>query len=267
MDELTKQQIAQEKADKRLSKFGSQAQDFINSNLPIDCACVIHGDTYSWSYVDKLYNMLNRHISRGIRLHVYTEHWRPVPAHMIKHQLIDWGIAGPKKSWWYKLQLFNTNFHCGPLLYFDLDTVIVNNIDWIWRLNLTKFWSIRDFKYLWRPSNNTLNSSVMWWNTAQYGYVWKQAQSQNIHELINKYHGDQDFLSDAIPLNQRFFFHQEFVKSWRWQCLDGGYNFQRRVYKIPGAGTNLTDLTSVLVFHGNPKPSEVTDPVIIQHWQ
>ena len=52
---------------------------------PIDCACVIHSDVYSWRYVDTLYNMLVRNLSREVRLHVYTEQDRPVPDHMIKH--------------------------------------------------------------------------------------------------------------------------------------------------------------------------------------
>ena len=120
---------------------------------PIDCACVIHGDLYSWKYVDRLYSMLSRNITQGIRLHVYTEERRLVPPPYIKHSLDDWKIGGPKKSWWYKMQLFNTAHHAGPLLYFDLDTVIVKNIDWLVNLPLSYFWAVRDFKYLWKPIN------------------------------------------------------------------------------------------------------------------
>ena len=104
---------------------------------PIDCACVIHGDAYSWTYVERLYNMLSRHVTPGIRLHVYTEADRSVPAPMIKHALTDWSISGPRRAWWYKMQLFNTQHHAGPLLYFDLDTVIVRNIDSVSYTHLT----------------------------------------------------------------------------------------------------------------------------------
>ena len=99
---------------------------------PVDCACVIHGTGYDWIYVERLYNMLSRNLPNGIRFHVYTEHDRLVPAHMIKHVLTDWPeISGPKRSWWYKLQLFNSAHHQGNLLYFDLDTVILRDISWI----------------------------------------------------------------------------------------------------------------------------------------
>jgi len=234
---------------------------------PIDCACVIHGQGYSWDYVEKLYSMLNRHISVGVRFHVYTEHYRPVPDPWIKHALIDWGISGPKKSWWYKMQLFNPEFHCGPLLYFDLDTVITKNIDWIWQLPLKYFWTVRDFKHLWRPTAYNVNSSVMWWNTAQYEHVWSGFKNQELADMLKQYHGDQDYITNAITDVDRRFFDVERVNSWRWQALDGGYDFRSRKYNAPGAGTVDTEKNSILVFHGNPKPDKITDPVIVHHWQ
>jgi hypothetical protein len=234
---------------------------------PIDCACVIHGDAYTWNYVDRLYNMLSRNITPGIRLHVYTEADRPVPEPYIKHTLADWGISGPKKSWWYKMQLFNPKQHQGPLLYFDLDTVIVSNIDWIWQLPLTHFWTVKDFKYLWKPWHSAINSSVMWWDTQKYAHVWKDFSRQDIQTMTKKYHGDQDYLTVTIPQPDCKFFDERRVKSWRWQSLDGGYDFRIKAYKHPSNGTTLTGSDSILVFHGKPKPNEISDPVVLKHWQ
>ena len=234
---------------------------------PIDCACVIHGTAYSWTYVERLYNMLSRNITPGIRLHVYTESDRPVPETMIKHELITWPITSPKKSWWYKMQLFNPDHHAGPLLYFDLDTVIVGNIDWIWQQPTTYFWAIRDFKYLWSPNHAGINSSVMWWNTQHYQNLWNTFIQQDLATTMQQYHGDQDYISAAIPENQRRFFDITRVQSWRWQCLDGGYNFAQKKHLLPNTGTTLLHPTSIMVFHGNPKPDKIADPVVIQHWQ
>lgn len=234
---------------------------------PINCACVIHGNAYSWDYVDKLYAMLSRNISPGIQLHVYTEPTRPVPAPYIRHDLVDWGVGGPKKAWWYKMQLFNSEHISGPLLYFDLDVVITKNLDWIWQLPPQTFWSVRDFKYLWRPTFYGINSSIMWWDTSRYHYVWEQFSQENLAHIFKKYHGDQDYITEAIHQDFRRFFDTQLVKSWRWQALDGGFDFKRRSYYKPGEGTNITDRTSVLVFHGNPKPDQVNDPVVTQYWQ
>lgn len=232
----------------------------------IDCACVIHGDTYSWGYVERLYSMLRRHITPGIRLHVFTEADRPVPEPMIRHDLEPWNITRARRAWWYKMQLFNTEHHAGPLLYFDLDTVIVRNLDWIWQQPLQYFWAVRDFKYLWRPTHTGINSSVMWWDTRQYHQVWQTFKAQDLVTVMRQYHGDQDYIGAVIPQDQRRFLDANSVVSWRWQCQEGGYDFRRRSGRTPGSGPIIPESASVLVFHGRPKPADVQDPVIITHW-
>jgi hypothetical protein len=186
---------------------------------------------------------------------------------MIKHVLTDWNIAVPRRAWWYKMQLFDPSQHAGPLLYFDLDTVIVRNIDWIWQQPTAYFWAVRDFKYLWRPASTGLNSSVMWWDTARYAHVWHEFLQQNLSNIMHRYHGDQDYISASIAENQRRMFDVDQIQSWRWQCVDGGYNFGKRRHHAPGSGTCISDAASVLIFHGNPKPDQVQDPVVLEHWR
>lgn len=233
----------------------------------VDCACVIHGDVYAWDYVEKLYNMLTRNISRPLRFHVYTEKHRSVPPHMIKHVLTEWpGISGPKKSWWYKMQLFDPLQFSGHLLYLDLDVVIVNKLDWIFDLSKTQLWAVRDFKTLWKPNFSGINSSVMFWHTEKFAHVWQEFNSHNIPRLCSKYHGDQDYLSAAIRPELRRFFPEKSAVSWRWQALDGGINPYTRAYLSPGLGTTVDPDTSILIFHGQPKPHQVADTVIKTHW-
>jgi hypothetical protein len=234
---------------------------------PVDCACVIHGTAYDWTYVERLYNMLNRHITQGIRLHVYTEAERPVPAPMIKHVLPTWGIHGPKQSWWYKMKLFDSTEYSGPLLYFDLDVVIVNNIDWICDLPLSWFWAVRDFKYLWRHTHQGINSSIMWWDTRKFDYVWQEFQGQNLQKVIEQHRGDQDYINKTISPQDIRHLDSDRVRSWRWQCLEGGQNFKRRVHEKIDVSTVIPQNTDIMIFHGSPKPSELQDPVILQHWK
>jgi hypothetical protein len=233
----------------------------------IDCACVIHGNAYSWRYVEILYNMLSRNLTPKVNLHVYTEDDREVPAPFIKHSLTPWNIAGPRRAWWYKMQLFNSAHHSGPLLYFDLDTVIVSNIDWIWQQPLKYFWAVRDFKYLWSPTSTGLNSSVMWWDTRKYDAIWQQFIQEDLHKIMLQYRGDQDYITAKIRQPEQRFFDPRRIKSWRWECLDGGYNFQTRQYQQPSMGTQINNSTNILIFHGNPKPKEISDKFVIDHWQ
>lgn len=234
----------------------------------LDCACVIHGNKYDWIYVERLYNMLSRHLSRPVRFHVYTEHDRSVPPHMIKHCLEDWpGVSGPKKSWWYKLHLFNAEHHAGPLMYFDLDCVIVRSIDWIHLLPQSKLWCIRDFKYLQSPVVNSCNSSVMWWDTQQFHWLWQKFNDLGPTKVVTQYQGDQDFINATVSWNDRRYFDSTQLQSYRWQVADGGYDFKKRRPLIPDSGSVISPHCSIIVFHGYPKPHEVRDKQIVDFWR
>lgn len=235
--------------------------------MTVNCACLIHGDLYQWEYVERLYRMIQRNLTEDFVMHVYTEASRPVPDHMIKHPLTEWGFNGPKQSWWYKLQIFNINSHRGPLLYFDLDTVITDNINWIVNLPTKFLWAPKDFKYLWRPTHLGINSSVMWFDTMAFYDVYQNFASQDVQYVARRYPGDQDYLNEVIQHKRRRFLDEQLVKSWRWECFDGGFDFRRRTNRRPGAGTE-THNASILVFHGNPKPLNLLhDPVIAHHWR
>ncbi len=233
----------------------------------VNCACVIHGDVYSWDYVDNLLAMLRLNSTRPIQLHVFTESSRSVPDHMVKHELQAWpGIAGAKKSWWYKMQMFDPAHKIGQMLYLDLDTVITGSIDWVWDLSPDYFWAVRDFKHLWRPNWSGLNSSFMYWDTEQFSWIWDLFREQNINALVKQYHGDQDYLNTVLNDTVLRFVLDGLVKSWRWQIKDGGMDMKTRIYRRPGAGTVLDLQAKILIFHGRPKPHEVVDPVIQRLW-
>lgn len=238
------------------------------SSEPVDCACVIHSTGYDWVYVERLHNMLQRNIPQGVRMHVYTEPERPVPSHMIRHDLINWpGVSGPRRSWWYKLQLFDPMHHQGNMLYFDLDTVIVRDLEWILSLDPAYLWGIQDFKYLQNPGRMTLNSSIMWWHVPSFGDVWHNFCKQDIATVMRRYPGDQDYIQATLGHGRIRYFEQHHVESWRWQCLDGGYDFDRRVHHRPDTGTVINPDTRVIVFHGNPKPHMITESIIVDLWR
>lgn len=233
----------------------------------LDVACVIHGNGYDWHYVENLYASLPRVLSQPTRFHVYTEHDRSVPPHMIKHCLETWpGVSGRKRSWWYKMHLFNSQHHAGPLLYFDLDVVLVRSLDWISSLSLDYFWICRDFRYLQNPALNQANSSVMWFDTRRYDWLWQQFERENITDVTRRFPGDQDYIQHAIDGRQRRFFPDHYFQSYRWQVAEGGWDFGRRRPLRPGSGAAISGDCAVIVFHGNPKPHQVKDPDIRMLW-
>lgn len=233
----------------------------------IDCACVIHGDLYSWDYVERLYAMLMRNFTCKVNLHVFTEADRPVPDYMIKHELVEWpGVVGRRRGWWYKMQMFNPDNFAGQLLYFDLDVVITKNLDWIRGLDPSCFWSIKDFKYLWRPEWRGINSSVMYWDTQKFKPIWQNFEDKEVGEFIQKYRGDQDYLSAVLDTKTLKFIDEKLVKSWRWEIFNGGLDMKTKIYRCKNAGAVIPPETCVVVFHGNPKPHEISDPIMDKYW-
>lgn len=259
MSSLTKEQIRVLKKQHRYRKLHSKRGH-------LDVGCLLHGKYYDWIYVERLHNMVSRHFSVPVTMHIWTEHDRSVPPEYIKHCLTEWpGISGPKKSWWYKLQLFDPAHFDGDLLYFDLDVVICNELDWILEYDPRAFWTLRDFRYLQRGYCNRMNSSIMWWNVPDYGWIWQKFLDLTPVIAQSRYHGDQDFLQDVLGDSKRFFPDNQ-IQSWRWSARDGGFDFTSRKYRTPNTGTQIHPGVSVLVFHGHPKPHETTDAVIQQFW-
>lgn len=225
-----------------------------------ECACLIAGKKYPWEYVDRLHSMLSRHSTVPIRLHVLTESDRSVPSPYVKKPLLPWPeISTPDLSWWYKLQFFDRTRFDQPMMYFDLDTVIVGNIDWLWEPEDKKncFYSVLDFRYLQRPYLKKINSSIMYWNPDTFYWIWEDFTRLNLREVISTYPGDQDYYDQVIPSSHVKFFDKELIKSWRWQIQDP----RRPHLSDPLLGTKI------LIFHGNPKPHEIREnPILKQYW-
>jgi len=237
----------------------------------IDCACLIHDTLYDWTYVDRLYRSLCRNLTPTVRMHVFTESTRHVPNPYIRHDLEEWdGVRGPKRSWWYKVQLFNPqHWDTGytKMLYFDLDTVIVSNIDWLWQQPDVRFWAARDFKYLMKSSRWCINSSVMWFDPMKYQYVYREF---DLKQIVNNprcpWHGDQDYIYSKIKDDVAYYSTDQ-ILSYRWEVAEGGYDFRYRKHLDPGGPSVLPSDASILIFHGNPKPLDVKDTIISQHWR
>jgi hypothetical protein len=88
----------------------------------LNVVCLKWGDRYPAEYVNRLYRMVNRHLSKPFKFYCLTESKEGLlPAiHQLPLETSD--LIG----WWYKLSLFKKDFYGleGDILYFDLDLVI-----------------------------------------------------------------------------------------------------------------------------------------------
>jgi hypothetical protein len=238
----------------------------MDERTEINCACLIHGDYYSWQYVDNLYAMLRRNLPCTVNLHVFTEISREVPAPYIKHPLPNWPeITSSKQAWWYKLQLFDPSWINTPVLYFDLDVVITSDLGWILALNPSYLWAAQDFQRIWKPSWRGINSSILWFTPNLIAGVWDTFKNVQLSAIMQQYHGDQDFISAVIDQQQIKFIDPARVSSWRWEILHGGINPGTMQYRDLN-NTVIPDQTSVIVCHGNPKPHVIDNSIVQAYW-
>ncbi len=230
----------------------------------LNVICLKHGTKYGPEYVNNLYNMIQRHLTVPFRFVCFTEDTVGLnPSIEIKP------LDGPKlKGWWWKPYLFKQgHFANGDTnLFFDLDMVIIKNIDNIAQYLPNNFVGLRDVGRVFQRGNDRLGSAVMKWPANQYSEIWTQLESNP--QYATQFHGDQDYIWCFHRENIKFF-PDKWIMSYKWEVrdrnelirVDGRFNFNsiREVVTDPE--------TSVLAFHGSPDPHEVKDPIIVDNWR
>ena len=166
------------------------------------------------------------------------------------------------KGWWNKLQMFNTDVMGeGEWLYFDLDVVIVDNIDCFFEHE--KFGILRDFI---RPDNGILpgkeyNSSIMRFNSKEYSSIYEYYISNKkvFHDFQEQVHffGDQNVISSYF--NAYPDYCKPFPDEWAWSYKKGVARGAHAGDRSEMFGREIPEGGKVYVFHGEPDPEQVLE--------
>lgn len=230
----------------------------------LNVLCLKYGDKYSPDYVNKLYNMVQRHLTVPHRFVCFTEDNTGLDPSI---EIFSLPTDIDLKGWWWKTYLFKADhFTAGDTnLFFDLDIVIVNNIDKLMDFMPGHFVGLQDpNKIFQRPIK--LNSSVMRWQSGSYSDIWTAVESDR--RLIRGLHGDQDWIWQLYN-SQIKFFPNPWIKSYKWEVRSHteltrlGTQQQFATVRNP----EVDPETSILVFHGTPNPSDVQDPIVVDNWR
>jgi len=197
---------------------------------PVTVACVYKtGGDFTSEYVRRLYRNVLEHSdkSREIRFTVYTDSAEDMPG--IKVPLTE-NLPG----WWSKLELFK-EFR-GRTVYFDLDTIITGSLEKIYEYD-GPMALIRDFYH-----PEIMSTGVMAWNSPmqfimptqeEKGRILSNPRAMDQHHIVKKLNEMKwsvDIVQDIIPL-----------ASYKADCMKNG----------------IPDGTSIVCFHGRPRPHEV----------
>lgn len=224
----------------------------------INVCCVYYGKKYKPNYVQNLYNMVSRHLTIPFEFYCFTDHvnlFDLVTGKIHFKSFPRYDMEG----WWNKLQLFHpeTNLK-GVNLYFDLDVVILKNIDCFatWGDDMT-FGITRDFG----QPETTYNSSIMKWNNENASkIIWEKYFSDRIR--WRKVQGDQNVVTDLM-IKQSILkpFPDEWTQSYKW------YSRTEPRFAKTKWTFELNSSSIVAVFHGNPNPHESDQKWVRENWR
>lgn len=215
----------------------------------INISCVLRKGGkvgYDSSWVEKLYNSISRNVSLPFRFVCLSD--CEVPVERIKLDPIGEG-------YWAKLQLFRKDLFDGPVLFFDLDTVICQNIDLLIKncLNQKNFLMWKD------PDYNISSSAIMYWN-GDYSYIYENF-IENTEYYMNRYSpenqgkerliGDQAVISSLV---EHSFINDHCPNNW---------------IKVMNKNPRFSyEDSRILIFRkSHTKPSTMSDhPLVKAHW-
>lgn len=189
-------------------------------------------DTYKKEYVDLIYAQCQKY-AKDIDFICISDD-PSVPGYVkMEH---DW------PRWWPKMEIFKFE---GPVLYLDLDTIIVNDITKVLESAKGKsFIALRDF-YKNAKMQRTVGSGIMYWEgNFRYLYdIFAENPDKHMKECNNeRWWGDQGFIEKYLKTEPVYW--QDIVTnkivSWKVHCKTG----------VPKEAV-------IVAFHGNPKPWHV----------
>ena len=209
----------------------------------LNVACVKVGSRYDANYVNVLFDMVRRNLQAKLpgRFVCFTDdatgldpliEVRPVPKDLAH------------RGWWAKLWLFSEGaFPKGErVLYFDLDTVVCGPIDALAAYQ-GEFAILRD---AYRPDG--LQSSVMAWEAGMYTHLYNCWILAGRPDLPG---GDQEWVERHIKSPV---------------ILQEAFPDKLRSYKVD-CRASIPRGCSVVFFHGNPRPHEVTTGWVPEVWK
>ena len=209
-------------------------------------ACVCYGIKYKLEYVQKLYNMVQRHTTIPHKFYCFTDHVNPnqqLTGDIIIKQFPMFNLQG----WWNKMQLFHPGVLEGTTLYMDLDVVITDNIDCFFTYEPeADFVGMNDFN----PDTKIFNSSVFRYEPeAMKDKLWQPFIDDRVNWM--KLAGDQNVISDIILKHKETrSFPDSWTQSYKWYDRTG-QRYHKGKWTFEHNGESL-----VTVFHGEPNPHQ-----------
>lgn len=236
----------------------------------IKIVCVLRsGGPYDLKYVLRLRSAVRRHLSVPHAFYCLSDlnggGPNQVPPRMIAEGIRPIRLLSDWPGWWSKMEVFKI---LGPVLYFDLDTVLTGHIDSlcdaVQSLN-GRVLVLRGFRHGDVASGIMAWDGDMSWVTEKFVEGQHRAQFVDIKHALRMrlnghiYRGDQDWLANLFEKMETPLVYVQDV-------FNGVHSYKRHIAKRQDA--SLLPHTRVVCFHGRPRPHELIPPPnwMREHW-
>lgn len=173
-----------------------------------------------------------------------TEHVELLRAQVLHHNpdaeficIGDDDLEHGWRGWWSKMELFKIQ---GPVLFFDLDTIVVGDLKPLFDIIPEHDFMILRDVYRGKTNLCAMQSSVMAWS-GDKSILYKMFK-KNAEFYMGKYHGDQNFIED---------FHTAPVTYFQDVLPNALQSFKADV-----RGRGVHQDCKAIFFHGKPRPWE-----------
>lgn len=210
--------------------------------MMLTVSCVLRsGGIYDSEWVRKLRDGVARNLSAPYRFVCISD--VDVPCERIKPE-VDW------PGWWLKVYWFKPGLIDGPCIYLDLDTVLTGSIDEFINDRQESFAMLKNMN-----DPDFVGSGVMWFKERAPEGVYErfEKEPQRIMDYyaaakFGSYMGDQAFIFDCLD-HKVDKLESPALRSYKRHCLNG-----------------LPEGTSVVAFHGRPRPTEINAEWLLRNW-
>ena len=239
--------------------------------------CIKWGEKFGSEYVNKLYNSVQRNLSLKHRFICLTDDANGIVAGVETLPIPREDL----KICWNKLALFDRGIHNieGQILFLDLDVVIVDSIDDLFLFQpesefvSIKEWVSVDYSML---DVTPFNASAMRFNVGAFPFIVEDFYAERgvtLHEeIFFDEAGSELGQPEKITYNDLDGFPPRvFNGDQEWEY----YMLRKNKIKIDyypegwlaSYRFGFDSKAKVIVFHGTPKPEQVSDKIVMRNWR
>ncbi len=219
--------------------------------------CLKWGTRYSPEYTNILYHSIKRHLHRPFRFVCCTDNPEgldegietvPIPPNPAPDKMPHW------PNIFLKLAIYKEGFANlkGPTLFFDVDVVIMEDIDCFFDYHPGEYCIIHNWiephKTIFKPRPFIGNSSIFRFDAGPKADSIYQTFLKEIDEALDPkcYTTEQAFMTHAMKTP--VWWPENWVASYKRTC--------RPIFPLNLIQAPKKPNTKVLVFHGNPDPDQ-----------